>query len=179
MIIREAHCGADCTNHRRSPSDIIGRARQYAVIYKPYKLALQVSKTCPQCSLEEAKTKTVQQKIGQLDVSCVTPSPPFSNVSADLAGPFRIKYREQKTWILIYLCNVSKVLHLQLVENYSAKAVITALNTVFGIRNLPNHITTDSSKNITRSRKLIQESLLLSFSKKDLEEIQATWPQIK
>ena len=67
LIMREAHSGADSLNHRRSPSDIIGRARQYALIYKPYKLALQVSKTCPRCILEEAKRKPVQQKIGQLD----------------------------------------------------------------------------------------------------------------
>ena len=64
-------------------------------------------------------------------------------------------------------------------ENYSAKAVITAINPVFGIRNLPNQITTNAGKNITRSRKLIYESLQSRFSKKDLEEIQATWPQIK
>ena len=64
-------------------------------------------------------------------------------------------------------------------ENYSTKAVITALNTVFGIRNLPNHITTDTGKNVTKSRKLVLESLQSSFSKNDLEEIQATWPQIK
>ena len=47
LIMREAHCGADGTNYCRSPSHVIGRAQQYAVIYKPYKLALQVSKTCP------------------------------------------------------------------------------------------------------------------------------------
>ena len=148
LIIREAHSGADSTSHRKSPSDIIGRARQFAVIYKPYRLALQVSKSCPRCILEEAKRKTVQQKIGQLDGNCLTPSPPFSDVSADLAGPFRIKYRERKTWILIYLCNVTKALHLQIVENYSAKAVTTALNTVFGIRNLPNSITLEHGENL-------------------------------
>lgn len=108
LIMREAHSGADRTSHRKSPSDIIGRARQFAVIYKPYRLALQVSKSCPHCILEEAKRKTVQQKIGQLDGNCLTPSPPFLDVSADLAGPFMIKYKERKTWILIYLCNVTK-----------------------------------------------------------------------
>ena len=178
LIMREAHSGADSLNHRRSPSDIIGRARQYALIYKPYSLALQVSKSCPRCILEEVRRKPVQQKIGQLDANCLTPSPPFSDVSADLAGPFRIKFRERKIWILIYLCNVTKALHLQLVENYSAKAVTTALNTVFGIRNLPNKITTDAGKNVVKSRKTIIESLQSSFSGKDLEEIQATWPQI-
>ena len=144
--------------------------------YKPYKLALQVKRTCPHCILEEANFKTALQMFGQLGISCVTLSPLFSNVSTDPAGPFRIKYREWKTWILIYLYNVSKALHLQLVENYSAKAVIIALNTVFTIRNLPNHITMDAGKNIMRSRKLIQESLQSSFSKKDIEESQATWP---
>ena len=113
LIMREAHSRADSTSHRRSPADIIGRACQFSVIYKPYRLALQVSKSCPRCILEEAKKKPVQQKIGQLNGDCLTPSPPFSDVSADLAGPFCIKHRERKTWVLIYLCNISKALHLQ------------------------------------------------------------------
>ena len=47
LIMRELHCGADGMSHCKSPLDIIGRAQQYAVVYKPYKLALHVSKTCP------------------------------------------------------------------------------------------------------------------------------------
>ena len=116
--------------------------------------------------------------MGQIGLDSLTPLPLFSNVSADLAGPFRIKYKERKTWVLIYLCNVSKALHLQPVENYMAKAVITALNSVFAVRNLPHTIVTDAGKNITRSRKLIIESLGTGFTKNDLEEIQSTWPQI-
>ena len=69
------------------------------------------------------------------------------------------------------MCNVTKIFHLQLVENYSAKAVTTALNTVFGIRNLPNHITTDAGKNVTKSRKIVLESLQMNFFRKDHEEI--------
>ena len=64
-------------------------------------------------------------------------------------------------------------------ENYSAKAVTTALTTVFEIRNLPNHITMDAGKNVSKSRKLILELFHTGFSRKDLEQIQATWPQIK
>ena len=109
LIMREAHSGADSTSHRRSPADIIGRSCQFPVIYKPYRLALQVSKSCHCCILEEAKKKPVQQKIGQLNDDCLTP---FNDVSADLAGPFCIKHRKRKTWVLIYLCNLSKALHL-------------------------------------------------------------------
>ena len=49
---------------------------------------------------------------------------------------------------------------------------------MFGLRNLPNKITTDAGKNVTKSWKTIIESLQTSFSRKDLKEIQATWPQI-
>ena len=155
---------------------MIRRSCQYALIYKPYNLALQVSRNCPRCSLEDAKKKRNSQKMGQIGLDSLVPSPPFSNVSADLAGPFRIKYKERKTWVLIYLCNVSKALHLQPVENYTAKAVITALNSVFAVRNLPNTIVTDAGKNITRRRKLITKSLGAGLAKSDSEEIQSTWP---
>ena len=36
LIMREAHSGADSTTHKRSSADMIGRACQFAVIYKPY-----------------------------------------------------------------------------------------------------------------------------------------------
>ena len=81
-----------------------------------------------------------------------------------------------KTWILLYLCNVSKALPLQLVENYPAKTVTTALKTMFGVRNLLNRIYTDAGKNITKSRKMILKSIKPSLFKRDLEEIQANWP---
>ena len=97
LIMREVHQGQNGVNHRKCPSDMIGRSRQYALIYKPYNLALQVTKNCPRYSLEEAKSKRNKQKMGQVGPDCLTPSPPFSNVSADLAGPFRIKYKERKT----------------------------------------------------------------------------------
>ena len=71
--------------------------------------------------LEEAKTKRIDQKIGEIEVDRLKPSPPFNNVTVDLAGPFRIKYKEKKVWALIYLCNNSKALHLQTVENTTAK----------------------------------------------------------
>merc|ERR1711867_107502 len=67
---------------------------------------------------------------------------------------------------------------MQPVENYTAEAVITALNNVFGVRNLPHTIVMDAGKNITNSRKLILESLQTNFTKKDLEEIKSSWPQI-
>ena len=59
LIMREAHAGADETNLSWSPSDIIGRARMFALIYKLYKLALSVSESFPHCVLDRAKQRPV------------------------------------------------------------------------------------------------------------------------
>ena len=48
-----------------------------------------------------------------------------------------------------------------------------ALNTVFGIRNLPNKI-----KEVTQSRKLILEPMESRLMHKDLKERHSNWPQI-
>ena len=66
MILREAHMGPDNLSHRRSPADIIGRSREYAVIFKPYHLAVSVVRSCPRCLLEDAKAKRVKQKIVEI-----------------------------------------------------------------------------------------------------------------
>ena len=178
LILREAHAGDDNSSHRMSPSDIIGRGRKFAYIYKPYNLATVVVQTCPRCILERSKSKPSQQKMGLHHEETLSPSPPFTDVSADLTGPFKLKGKERKTWILVYLCNVSKAVHLQVVDSYSAKSVTTALSAVFAIRNLPHRIWTDAGKNLIKSRKLLQESLQSGLTSKDVAEIQSIWPQI-
>ena len=101
----------------------------------------------------------------QVSHDYITLSPPFSNVTADLVGPFWIKYKKRKTWVLNYFCNISKALHLQLVENYSVKAVPNPLNTVFRVRNLSNTIVRDAGRNITKTRKLIHDLFYTGFSR--------------
>ena len=71
--------------------------------------------------------------MGLLPQECLTPSLPFSDVLADLAGLFKLKYKEKKSWILIYLCNVNKASHLQVVESYSLKSVTTALSMILSL----------------------------------------------
>merc|ERR1711867_25399 len=47
-----------------------------------------------------------------------------------------------------------------------------------GIRNRPNEITSDAGRNVTKSMKLILESMESSLTHKDLKEMQSNWPQI-
>merc|ERR1712105_581917 len=115
----------------------------------------------------------------EIEVDRLKPAPPFNSVTVDLAGPFMIKYKEKKVWSLIYLSSNSKALHLQVVENYTAKAVTTALNNIFRIRNLPSKSTSDAGKNIGKSRSLFIDTSNKGFTKKDLTLFKETWPQIE
>ena len=66
-------------------------------------LALQNTKNCHQISLEDIKKKSVNPKMGQVGHDCITLSPSFSHMSADMVGSFRIKYKEQKTMVHLYI----------------------------------------------------------------------------
>ena len=102
-IMSKVHQGYVGVNHWKSPPNMSGGSEQYALIYNPHNLAHQVSRNCPRWSLEDAKNN---QKTDQVVPDCQTPSPPFSNLSADLAGLPGFKYKEGRTWYLICLCNV-------------------------------------------------------------------------
>ena len=59
---------SDNLSHKMSPADIIGRSREFAVIFKPYHLAVSLVKSCPRCLLEDAKARRIEQKIGEIEV---------------------------------------------------------------------------------------------------------------
>ena len=79
-----------------------------------------------------------------------------------------IKEKLKKVWGMIYLCIIKKALHLQLGDNYSTNAAITALTSIFAIRILPQITNSDAWKNLNKSRKLILETGCRGFSKDNL-----------
>ena len=113
-IMREVHQGCVGANHWKSSPSMAGGSEQYALTYNPHNFAHQVSRNCPQWSLEDARN---YQKMHHVIPKHQTPSPPFSNLSADLARLPGSNYKEERNGSLIYLCNVLKVLYTKSVEN--------------------------------------------------------------
>lgn len=64
------------------------------------------------------KALTIHQKMGDLPRDRVVPAPLFSKVGVDLAGPFhikasRIKFEKViKVWFAVFICMVTKAIHL-------------------------------------------------------------------
>ena len=75
-----------------------GQSGQYAITYNPHNLAHQVSRNRPQWSLEHARN---DQKTYHVIPEYQTPSPPFSNLSADLVRLPGSKYKEERNGSLI------------------------------------------------------------------------------
>ena len=106
-----------------------------------------------------AKNVPCEQLIGKISPHQLFPSPPFSSVTADVAGPYIVQDRTSSTkiskvWALVYLCDNSKALHTEVVEDYSRAALITALRQAFAIRNMPAQITTDPGRNFIKAKSL-------------------------
>ena len=74
---------------------------------------------------------------------------------------------------MVYLCNNSKALYLELVDSYSAASLITALAETFAWRNLPSSITTYTGRNFVKARKLLLRDNHFhgGFSEQDLHSI--------
>ena len=115
LIMREVHQGYVGVNHWKSPPNMSGGSEQYALIYNPHNLAHQVSRNRSQWSLEDARN---DRKMHHVIPEYQTPSPPVSNLSADLARLPGSEYKEERNGSLIYLCNVLKVPYIKSVENY-------------------------------------------------------------
>ena len=73
----------------------------------------------------------------------------FLKVGVDFAGPLHIKAPMEgmkKVYITLFFCCVTKALHLELVEDFSAETVVQALRRFTAQRGTPNLIVSDNMK---------------------------------
>ena len=81
----------------------------------------------------------------------VCPTPPFIKVIVDLAGhllvnPILSPRAIIKVWILIYLCDIPKALHIEIFDSMTSSALINAFRSYFVIRDTPAQISNDPGK---------------------------------
>lgn len=80
----------------------------------------------------------------------LTPSRPFLISGCDYAGPFLIKDRKtrnfklSKCYICLFICFVTKAIHLELVSDLTTEAFLAALRRFFSRRGLSKSIYSDN-----------------------------------
>ena len=92
----------------------------------------------------------------------VCPTPSFIKVIVDLIGHFIVKpilfsRTIIKVWILIYLCDIPKALHIEIFDSMTSSALINAFRSYFVIRDNPAQISNDPGKYFLGAKIIMQK----------------------
>ena len=104
--------------------------------------------------------------MGQLPQEGVKPTRPFTNSGVDYAGPFYIKKGGQrskttvKSYIALFICLSTKIIHLELVPGLSTEAYVKGLRHFIARKGICNNIYSDNGTNFVEAEKEIKKLLL-------------------
>ena len=88
-----------------------------------------------------------------LPAARVNPSPPFTHVGIDYAGPIKIKtsfgrgHKSIKGYIVVFICLCTKAVHLEAVTSYDTSNFLNAFKRFVSRRGLCSHIYSDCGTN--------------------------------
>ncbi|XP_055645124.1 uncharacterized protein LOC129780980 [Toxorhynchites rutilus septentrionalis] len=122
-------------------------------------LARSVVHSCVNCF--RCRPRTLDQIMGDLPSERVTPTLPFLNTGVDLCGPFQYRKASRappiKCYVAIFVCLVTKAVHVELVYDLSTQAFIAALHRFVARRGKPNLIECDNAKNFKGAVRELKE----------------------
>lgn len=157
LLIQEAHRdtlhgGARLTlAHLRQKFWIIGGSRT-------------VKKELRQCiRCHRFKPSRNVQLMADLPKERVTPSRPFTNTGVDYTGHVDVKINKGrgvktcKAYIAIFICMVTKAVHLELVSDLTTQTFLAAFKRMCARRGTPRHVFSDNGTNFVGAAKLLQQ----------------------
>jgi hypothetical protein len=103
---------------------------QHAWILGRRQLVKSIVKNCVRC--QKTKPLLAHQLMGDLPASRVIPDRPFIASGLDYAAPFQVRttksrgHRSYKTYVALFVCFVTRALHLELVSDLMTSAFISA-----------------------------------------------------
>ncbi len=120
-----------------------------------------VSRQCVTC--QRAYARTMHQRMGNLPASRTQFAPPFDRTGIDFAGPFFIrrgnprKPTKVKVYGVIFVCFVTRAVHLELCSDLTTEAFLATLNRFCCRRGSPSHIYTDNGSNFLGAKHELEE----------------------
>jgi hypothetical protein len=130
------------------PQALLHHVRQKYWIIDGRSLARKVVHKCVVCF--RTKPMGINQIMGNLPTERVNPSPPFQHCGIDFCGPFFIKYKNQrkgnysKIYVALFVCLVTKAIHLDIVTDLKSDSFIATLKRFFARRGKSSTIMTDN-----------------------------------
>lgn len=126
---------------------------------------------CAKCT--RFAQKTVQQLMAELPAVRVRPARPFDAVGIDLAGPINIKITDKlnlntrskasipeiKGYIVVFVCMVTRAIHLEPVMDLSAEAFLQAYRRFTARRGFPRKVFSDNGTNLVATERILRQAV--------------------
>lgn len=157
LIIEDAHYS--CLHGAKSLTVAVSRERFW--ITRGADIARRIISRCTKCIRYGAKT--ISQQMGDLPEARVLEARPFSKTGIDFAGPFTIKSmvargkRLHKSYACIFVCMVTKAVHIELVGDLSAERFLMAYERFAARRGKCSEIFSDNGSNFVLGKKLLDK----------------------
>ncbi|XP_043264280.1 uncharacterized protein LOC122404410 [Colletes gigas] len=122
-----------------------------------------VRKTIHRCiRCFRTKPTGINPIMGNLPATRVTPARPFATCGVDYAGPLLIKERGRartahKAYLCIFVCFVTKAVHIELATELSTDAFLNCLNRFIARRGRSHCIYSDNGRNFIGARNNLNE----------------------
>ncbi|XP_055522477.1 uncharacterized protein LOC129716668 [Wyeomyia smithii] len=109
---------------------------------------------------------TIDQQMGDLPSYRVTSAPAFERVGLDFAGPIYVKQPGRKAtsikgYICVFVCMVTKAMHLEAVDNLSADSFLASFQRFVSRRGFPKEVFSDNGTNFIGARSALRDLYLL------------------
>ncbi|XP_050356528.1 uncharacterized protein LOC126777526 [Nymphalis io] len=122
-----------------------------------------VKKHFRKCVICLRYSKASNQLMGQLPGVRLKPSKPFKSAGVDYAGPINIRFspgrgaKSYKAYICLFICMVTRAIHLEVVTDMSAKAFIAAFRRFVSRRGHCQDLYSDNGTNFVGAEKQLNE----------------------
>jgi hypothetical protein len=130
-------------------SETLTEIRERYWIIKGRQSVKNILKKCTLCKRFNSSPGT--QVMAPLPATRIEQSPPFSVVGIDFGGPLYTKDCDQKHYIVLFTCGVSRAIHLEFVNSLTTETFLLALRRFIARRGLCSQILTDNAKTFKRS----------------------------
>ena len=155
------------------------RRRGYHILHSKAAVKQLIS-NCVTCRRLRGKLEV--QRMADLPPDRLAESPLFTNVGTDIFGHFNIAHGKstranpgtRKVYVAIFVCLVSRAVHLELLPSLDAASYWNALRRFIAIRGTPSLIRSDNGGNLVSTKSQL-DAVNVSELKGNLEEHSIEW----
>ncbi|XP_064479062.1 uncharacterized protein LOC135392275 [Ornithodoros turicata] len=137
--------------------DTLVQLRENFWVTRARRLVKRVIHDCVTC--KRLNAKAASETVAPLPADRVTECLPFEVVGIDFAGPLMVKEASstKKRYIVLFVCAVTRAIHLELSKDMSSKSFLQALRRFVSRRGLCRIVYSDNFLSFKRSRSELKE----------------------